>query len=538
MSASQDKKKRQAERESGTEKRQVAERKRQEEQSKSRRQWTIGTVIVAVLVAAILLANSNLFYTVLPSVKIGDESYTNAEYQYYYYSGYYQFYNNYSSYASYIGFDSSKSLDEQPVDVAYLQMFGISVPEAMTAEGYKADPTWADYFRELALEGMVQITALYEQAVAQGATLSQEDAASIDEQIAALEETAASYSYSTDKYISAAYGRGCNEKTVRRMMEMNLIASAYGQQAMDGFTYTPEELSAWYAENADAKDTIDYTYYYVEAETVEQTTDVTDETTGETTQQTESVATEETMAAAKTAADAMAARITDAESFAAAVADHAQDAQPTVSKNTAAEYISGVYSTWLLDAARTPGDVTVVEQENGGYYVVLFQNRGKNDYPTVSMRHILLYVTDENEDGEYSEDEIAKTKTAIESVYEQWKSGGATEDSFAELANEYSNDGGSNTAGGLYENVYNGRMVESVNDFLFNPDVKPGDTAIVFNDGSYTGWHLLYFVGTGENYCDYLADQALRGADYTAWVEEAVKDYGAETTFAIKFAQK
>ena len=36
---------------------------------------------------------------------------------------------------------------------------------------------------------------------------------------------------------------------------------------------------------------------------------------------------------------------------------------------------------------------------------------------------------------------------------------GTDEDSFAELANQYSDDAGSNTNGGLYEDVYKNQMV-------------------------------------------------------------------------------
>lgn len=539
MSASQDKKKRQAERVDGTEKRQVAERKKQEEQRKSRTRWTVGTVLVVLLVAVILLANSNLFYNVVPSVKVGDESYTNAEYQYYYYTGYYQFYNNYSSYASYLGLDTSQPVSEQPVELNYLQMFGITVPSVMLAEGYKTSPTWEDYFNELALQSMTQVTALYEQATAAGYTLTEEDSASIDQQIEQFGEYAASQGFSSAKnYIIAAYGRGCNEKIVRQLLEMNYVAGNYSQDNLDSFSYTPEELAAWYDENRNDYDAFTFAYYYVTAETVEQPKETTEETAEGAEAETESVVTPETMAKAKADADAIAAKVTGMDSFNAAVAAYSEGAAPTESKNTQGGGIYGVYTDWLKDPARASGDVTVIEQEDGGYYVVLFEMRSANDYPTASMRHILINVTDEDEDGEYSEAEIAKTESIAKDIYAKWSSGEATEDSFAILANENSDDTGSNTNGGLYENINKGRMVESINDFLFDPAVKPGDTALLFNNGSYTGWHIVYYVGAGENYCDYLADQALRGQDYTAWQTAALEGYSAKTNLVLKFASK
>ena len=54
-------------------------------------------------------------------------------------------------------------------------------------------------------------------------------------------------------------------------------------------------------------------------------------------------------------------------------------------------------------------------------------------------------------------------------------SGDATEDSFAALANEKSDDG-NGTTGGLYENVYPGQMVSSFNDWCFDESRQTGNT--------------------------------------------------------------
>ncbi len=66
-----------------------------------------------------------------------------------------------------------------------------------------------------------------------------------------------------------------------------------------------------------------------------------------------------------------------------------------------------------------------------------------------------------------------------------------TEDAFAALANEKSEDPGSNTNGGLYENVYKGQMVEPFENWCFDESRQPGDTGLVKT--SY-GYHIMYFV--------------------------------------------
>ena len=70
MSASQDKKRRTDERALGTERRQVASQKEAKERKQSKIKWTVGSIIVVLLVAAILIGNSSLFYTARPALQV------------------------------------------------------------------------------------------------------------------------------------------------------------------------------------------------------------------------------------------------------------------------------------------------------------------------------------------------------------------------------------------------------------------------------------------------------------------------------------
>ena len=63
------------------------------------------------------------------------------------------------------------------------------------------------------------------------------------------------------------------------------------------------------------------------------------------------------------------------------------------------------------------------------------------------------------------------------------------------MANENSEDPGSNTNGGLYEDVYPGQMVDSFDAWCFDEARQPGDTGIVKTD---YGYHVMYFVSKGE----------------------------------------
>ena len=111
------------------------------------------------------------------------------------------------------------------------------------------------------------------------------------------------------------------------------------------------------------------------------------------------------------------------------------------------------FESWLKDASRAAGDMTVSEQPGYGYFVILFDGRERNDSPTVNVRHVLIQAEDTDMDGSISDAEMAAAKTAIEQVKAEWDAGEQTEEAFAALANQYSTDPGSNTNGGLYENV-------------------------------------------------------------------------------------
>ena len=151
----------------------------------------------------------------------------------------------------------------------------------------------------------------------------------------------------------------------------------------------------------------------------------------------------------------------------------------------------------MFNEERQEGDLTLIESGDN-YYVVLFHSRGRNDYNTVDVRHILFRVDTSDLDSkadDYQEKldaRKAEQKEAAEAALKKWEEGARTEDSFAELANELSADTGSNTKGGLYTEVYKGQMVTEFNDWCFDASRKDGDTGIV--DTTY-GSHVMYFVG-------------------------------------------
>lgn len=112
----------------------------------------------------------------------------------------------------------------------------------------------------------------------------------------------------------------------------------------------------------------------------------------------------------------------------------------------------------------------------------------------VDVRHILLQPEGGtlNDDGSttYSDDEWAACEKEANELLDQWKQGEATEESFGKLAEEKTEDPGSQETGGLYQNVKVGDMVVEFEAWCFDESRKPGDTGVVKT--SY-GYHVMYY---------------------------------------------
>ena len=159
-------------------------------------------------------------------------------------------------------------------------------------------------------------------------------------------------------------------------------------------------------------------------------------------------------------------------------------------------------------------------------------------YPSVAVRHILIKA-EADENGEYTDEALAAAKEKAEEILAQWQEGDATEESFAALAEEYSEDEGSNTNGGLYENILERNTVEEFNAFCFEEDHDSGDTAIVYGDnGSYAGYHVMYFVGEGDPATNETGRSYIESEKATAWLEELIEGIEVKESFFMRLVGK
>ena len=114
------------------------------------------------------------------------------------------------------------------------------------------------------------------------------------------------------------------------------------------------------------------------------------------------------------------------------------------------------------------------------------------------MRHVLL----QPEGGETSEDgypvftdEAWETcRQKAEKIYTQWQAGDKSEESFAQLAMDYSEDSNAST-GGLYEAVTVGQMVKDFENWCFDEVRQIGDHGLV---KTQFGYHIMFFCGVED----------------------------------------
>lgn len=133
----------------------------------------------------------------------------------------------------------------------------------------------------------------------------------------------------------------------------------------------------------------------------------------------------------------------------------------------------------------------------------------KDDTKYVDVRHILIKPVD---------GDLEACREKAQQLLDQWKAGEATEESFAQLAAQYTEDAGSQSTGGLYTDVYQGKMIAPFDEWCFDESRVYGDTDLVLTD---YGYHIMFFVESRAAWVSSLETQMLTERS-TALVEQAI----------------
>ncbi len=149
----------------------------------------------------------------------------------------------------------------------------------------------------------------------------------------------------------------------------------------------------------------------------------------------------------------------------------------------------------------------------------------------VDVRHVLIMPEGADSSTIRSEtfDEAAWEASRIfaEDLLAQFEAGDKSEESFAALAMEHSQDG-SSVDGGLYTDVYEGQMVENFENWCFDENRQVGDYGLVETE---FGYHLMYFVGSRPMWVEY-AESELLNQRANELLAEMTQQYTMEADFA------
>lgn len=468
----------------------------------------ISIVLCAVIVLGVVAFSLNYYGALQRVIKIGgvgsDQSVSIAEYEYYYMRAYnqvryqaqyYQYYYQTSNY------DLSLTPEEQ-------------TQTTKDADGNEI--TWVEKLHEDTLEIIQLHKAYYNEALKMGLKLTKADEAFIDKQIEDLRDEAKSagsnssssnsenkVTYSLNAYLRKVYGGSINERFLRKQLKIQVLAQKYLTERTNEIAkdYDQKDIDAEYKKDTTAYDFVTFRAYTFK------TTELTKED-NETDDALKARQAKANAEVKKNANDFYNAVTNDATFTAKAkelnkdTADYNVDKETKYSmlKSTAQSTFSEDAAKWLFDSSTKVGSKKLFSDEENGKYIVVLALSKPHQEQTVTARHILFQTKDQNSGNDLSEEEIAKKKTQAEDVLKKFNEGDKTEDSFAALANEYNEDTGSSSNGGLYEHIYPGQMVTEFNDWVFDANRKAGDVELVETD---YGYHIIYFVAKdGKDYYD------------------------------------
>ena len=370
----------------------------------------------------------------------------------------------------------------------YLSVLGLNPAYSLKDQMYSNDQTWFDYFASASQDTVAQYLMLSEAANAAGFELSEDDLAAI-----------ARKAKLTDP---EDFGRGLNTEDIRRVLELSTLSANFYQAKLNELAPTMEEIEAEYNKNPQSYQHVDYYSYTLVYAKEGDTSGV------------EKMSADE----AKKLADELAATKSN-EEFLDWVVNYTKETHEDateedlnkIPENLLTENDTFIadneVSDWLFDADTKVGDTYIQHSTNNGYYVVysVKTEAHREEGETVNVRHILV-----------------NTEEEAQNLLDTYLAGEQTEEAFGLLAFEFSVDSGSVGTYGLYENVFEGQMVEAFNDWCFDDARAVGDTGIVETEH---GFHVMLFCGEGMTRWAATVESALVNAAYTVFYEEIMMAY-------------
>lgn len=397
--------------------------------------------LVAVSLAALLAANlyvsSGAEMRGKTAAKSDNFEVNGAMMSYFIYDAYNSFLDYYGNYVTNFGLDTNKSLKTQ------------NGPDG---------ESWYKYFVDDAKATVEETLKLCEQARAEGISLTSKETAAVTEMAEATK--------------TKLYGRGVKVSDIEDSMTLLALALKYKSEVYGDISVSDEDIAGYYKDHQNDFDKVGTKTYTFEYDPDK----------------------EFNYDKAKQAADKL-TTVKSAERFDAMLTEVLKergDTDSNVEKAVNASAVDVAYedtdTVKKLFAADTGETFVFEDAENKKITVYLVLSTAAPDKSeTVDVRNILFSAT--------SCGTMENAKVKADEIYALWKSGEATEESFAELARLYSADFVTAYDGGLFPGVVKGEAIEAYDAWCYDEERKAGDTGVV---STVYGYYMMYYIGEGR----------------------------------------
>lgn len=468
------------------------EQKAKEERDKKISRIT-GIVLAAALVCFVASFPIRTFLTVNGTyITMDGESVSRVEFDYYYNVAISNYLSGQGAWLYYAGIDLSGDLSQQM---------------------YSEDMSFKDFFDEMAVDLMAQNKALEKEGRAAGFTY--DTAEKYKEYMESLKEYASKEGVSAREYIRGTYGAYATESRVKPYVEEMMYANAYYESVVEDMVISQDEIEQYYNEHKNNYDLIDFRLNSVSAELPKEPTELADPV--ESAAPAESTAPAEGEGSGTDGAESeyepSEAEIAAAMEKAKAEAENMEKTIKTEGNQTVGAFYSDVLyilRDWLFAEERNPGDTTVIEDASSNrYYVLAFEKRYRNTAPTVDARVVMT----NNGNGQ--------------EILDEWKSGEATEASFAELSDKYNDPAVTDAQGGLYEEMQVSYLAAELGDWFGDSSRVKGDTAVISPEGD-TYSYVVYYVGANREEWIVNIENTLRSSRASEYADKLAESITVE----------
>ena len=372
-------------------------------------------------------------------------------------------------------------------------------------QAYGESNTWFDYFISMTFQNVNNYLLFAEAALDEGITLSDEDRATIEADIASLEDAAATGGMTTQEFLDYRFGKGLTLDTVRRCQELYLLGTKYYDDILASYSYDDDDYDKYFEENKSAFLYIDYREVVVRANYGENAT------TAE-------------IKAALADAKAKAEYIAEAKNIDEYVergVEYYKSINDTLDEpltdtqifnkvtNIVVQYSyrdTTSLGKWAFDDERKDGDIVMLDNGAGIYTVFYLQNAPyRADNKTKNIRIAGLMASD-------YENDMEKAKTAAQALLDKHKELGGDGEALKQACDELSVSGG-----GLRKEMDLGELEPIIEGWAFDDERKPGDCEMLVDDEVV---YVVYFESDGEVSWKLTAHEALLSGDMNARYKE------------------